>query len=170
MGVSVLTEWRPIEGFEGCYEVNAKGDVRSRKTGHYRLLKPKLNRKTGYRFVILYNGETTATKTLHRLVAEAFLPNPDGLQYVNHINEDKADNRVENLEWCTPHYNNEYSKAKRFKPVSLYTVDGEKLATFVSAKAASEVLGVSKTLVSEAANGNRHTCSGFIVKYETEVE
>lgn len=168
MGVSRI-EWRSVKGFEDCYEVNAHGQVRSRKTGHYRLLKPKLNSKTGYLFVILYDKEASRTVTLHRLVAEAFLPNPDGLQYVNHINEDKTDNRVENLEWCTPSYNTEYSKGKRLKPVALYTVDGEKLATFVSEKAASEILGVSKALVSSALHGVHHTCAGFIIEYEKEV-
>lgn len=170
MGVAVLEEWRPVRGFENCYEVNRKGEVRSRKTGHCRILKPRLNSKTGYSFVNLYNGGASETKTLHRIVAEAFIPNPDGLQYVNHINEDKTDNRVENLEWCNQQYNVNYSKAKRFKPVALYTVDGEKIATFVSEKAAAEVLGVGKSCVFQALSGLQHTCAGFVVEYETEVD
>ena len=157
--------WLPVKGFEDSYAVNEFGEIMCRKTGHYRLLKPKLNKKTGYLFVNLYDSEKSQTKTIHRIVAEAFIPNPDELPYVNHIDEDKQNNNVENLEWCTPRYNNEFSKHKRYKLIEAYTIDGEHVATFTSCKAAAEFLGVGKSMVTQTAKGKRHTCCGYILKY-----
>lgn len=165
MGASAL-KWGPIEGYEGLYEVSDKGDVRSRKTGHYRLMKPKFNRTTGYMYIILSDGTKPKTFPIHRLVAKAFVPNPQKLPVVNHMDEDKTNNSAENLEWCTFGYNNEYSKHKRFKRVSVFLPEGQKVATFESVTFASEFLGVSKSAVVNALKGNRSSCAGFIVEYE----
>lgn len=158
--------WRPIAGYEGLYEVSDDGQVRSRKTGHCRAIKPKANKYTGYLAVNLRKNGSCITRTVHRLVAEAFLPNPDGLQYVNHIDEDKTNNRVENLEWCTPSYNNHFSSYKRRKRVVVYSVEGDLLATFESESIAASLLGVSKSTVSQALTGAHQTCSGLVFKFE----
>ena len=154
------TQWREISGYNGDYEVSNQGVIRSRKTGHYRPLKNKHNRFTGYEYVIL-SGKT---HSVHRLVATAFLPNPDRLPYVNHKNEDKTDNRVENLEWCSESYNNEYSKHKKYKPVDLFTPEGEKLCTFTSERAAADLLGVTKSAITAALTVPNRTCKGFVLK------
>lgn len=160
-------EWRPVpfDGFGESYEVSNFGEVRSRKTGHYRLLRPKYNKRTGYTYVNLFLNGEGLTRSIHRLVALAFIPNPYGYSEVNHIDEDKTNNCVSNLEWCTSSYNNEYSKHKRQNPVDVFDVDGKKLGTFVSEKAACSVLGVSKASVSQAVKGSRCTSGGFILKY-----
>lgn len=165
-------QWKPvpIAGFEHDYEVNTLGEVRSRKTGHYRKLKPKLNKHTGYKYVNLYNKDESVTRSLHRLVAMAFIPNPENKPEVNHINEEKTDNSVSNLEWVTSHENNEHSKYKRLKPVDVYSVDGEHLATFTSARAMSEMLGISRPNICNALKTDGRTCEGFIVKYAKEVQ
>lgn len=163
-------KWMPVAGFEGDYEVSNDGLVRSRKTGHCRLLKPKYNKTTGYMFVNLYNHNVEVTKTLHRLVAESFIPNPLNLPCVNHIDECKTNNDVENLEWCTTQYNNDYSAYKRRKNIVVYTIEWEKVATFESVDFAASFLGVTKAAVSMAAKGLRHTCAGFFVRLESEVE
>lgn len=160
------TIWKPVKGFEGQYEVNQVGTVRSRKTGHYRQLKTKHNNLTGYDFLTLSGDDGAETKTIHRIVAEAFLPNPDGLPCVNHKNEVKTDNRVENLEWCTIAYNNSYSSYKRRKKIAAFTPDGVKVATFESVDFAAMFLGVCKAAVSQAVNGSRNSCGGFILKFE----
>ena len=156
--------WRQIPGLSGDYEISNRGEVRSRKTGHYRKLKTKLNRKTGYCYVSMSRkGNKPLTRSIHRLVAEAFLQNKEGFSQVNHKIEDKTDNRVENLEWCDASYNNSYSKHKRQKRVVVKTPEGEKLATFESETVAAQFLGVNKPAVS-AAVINGTSCVGFLVE------
>lgn len=88
-------EWRPIAGFEGRYEVSNLGNIRNSMTG--RTLKPKRAGK-GYRCVALGYGNY---RYVHRLVAAAFIPNPNGKPQVNHKDGNKARNDVRNLEWAT---------------------------------------------------------------------
>lgn len=100
-----MEEWKNVIGYEGLYEVSNKGNVRNvRRNTLLRLTKTNY----GYIQVSLYkNGIRTGLK-VHRLVAEAFIPNPDNLPQVNHKDEDKTNNNVTNLEWCTAKYNNNY--------------------------------------------------------------
>lgn len=104
--------WKDIEGYDGIYQVSTAGRVRSitRKVHNY--MKPgrymRQNKKeNGYLYLGLRKPDGTMLKHVyvHRLVAEAFVPNPDGLTQVNHKNFDKTDNRAENLEWVTPQEN-----------------------------------------------------------------
>lgn len=114
----MIEEWRPVIGYEGLYEVSSYGRVRSVdryvKTcyGSYRLHKGKVLspgiRPDGYLVVSLQYKMFR----VHRIVAEAFLPNPDNLPQVNHKDEDKSNNRVDNLEWCDSKYNNNYGTAR----------------------------------------------------------
>lgn len=93
------TIFRPVPGYERLYSVSNKGDVLSHRTG--KLLAPKKN-NSGYLRVTLCRGKDNhRTFGIHRLVAKAFIPNPTNKPTVNHINEVKTDNRVENLEWAT---------------------------------------------------------------------
>ena len=114
--------WRPIEGYEGLYEVSSYGRVKSvdryvkSKSNSYRLIKGKVLSgsitKYGYvRCNIKVNGVLKGY-FVHRLVAEAFIPNPDNLPQVNHKNEVKSDNCVDNLEWCDAKYNLNYGTAR----------------------------------------------------------
>lgn len=109
--------WKPIKGFEGLYEISNLGRVKSLpkytdSKGYPQLrkekfLKPgKTGKKRNYLAVVLNNGKSYK---VHRLVAEAFIPNPNNLPLVNHKDENPANNRVDNLEWCTNKYNSQYS-------------------------------------------------------------
>lgn len=102
--------WKDIEGYEGLYKVSNLGRVKSlnyNHTGKEKILRPKKERN-GYLRVNLYKNGKNKMFTVHRLVAEAFLENPDNLPQINHKNEIKTDNSVNNLEFCTSHYNMTY--------------------------------------------------------------
>ena len=100
-------QWRPIEGYEGLYEVSNLGRVKSLKCGRERILKPQMKKK-GYLQVGLRKEGKYKMFKVHRLVAQAFIPNPEGLPQINHKDENPSNNRVENLEWCDSKYNNNY--------------------------------------------------------------
>lgn len=94
--------WKPIEGYEGLYSVSTLGRIKSyHKDGL--VLKPRL-KANGYLQVVLQNGKPKHV-SIHRLVARAFIPNPEELSYVNHIDGDKTNNNIDNLEWCTASQN-----------------------------------------------------------------
>lgn len=103
-----MEEYREIKGFEGLYEVSNYGNVRSLKRN--KILK-QINIKGGYKRVSLYKYGEQYFKAIHRLVAEAFIPNPDNLPCVNHKDENPSNNNVKNLEWCDYKYNINYGTA-----------------------------------------------------------
>ena len=119
-----IEEWREIKGYEGLYEVSNLGRVRrldgivntdiknvSKRFLKGRILKPSTN-SNGYYRVILSKDSKTKMHFIHRLVAVAFLPNPDNLPCVNHKDENPKNNSVWNLEWCTQKYNMNYGTVR----------------------------------------------------------
>lgn len=118
IGGTYLSEvWKDIKGYEGLYQISNLGRVKSLKRFNTnnantkdRILKPSLDRK-GYLHVVLCKNNKRYNKTLHRLVAEAFIENPENKPQVNHIDEDKTNNRVSNLEWMTNKENRNHGTA-----------------------------------------------------------
>ncbi len=163
-------EWKDIVGYEGLYRVSSLGRVFSVRSG--RCLQPYgSGHKNQYLIVDLcVNGQRKHCR-IHRLVAEAFLPNPDLLPQVNHINEDGSDNRVENLEWCDARYNNNYGSHKEraavghYKPVEQYDLEGNYIRGWISATAAAKELNINQNHISEVCRGKRNTCGGYKWKY-----
>ena len=152
--------FKPIEGYEDLYEVSDEGNVRNKTTG--RILKPSRTNR-GYLCVYLCKDGIREFKSIHRLVAQAFLPNPDNYPQVNHIDENKLNNSVDNLEWCTSQYNIDYSQSK---PVAQFSLDGRLLNTYKSACEAARQTGINRQSISECCLGKRYkTTGGFIWKY-----
>lgn len=109
--------WKDIDGFEGIYQVSTTGRVKHlnyRGRNVDKFLTPQRQRN-GYFTVVLYNGGIYKTVSIHRLVAQAFITNDDPINktQVNHINEDKSDNRAENLNWMTPKENSNWGTHKQ---------------------------------------------------------
>lgn len=104
--MSLITEvWKSVVGYEGLYSVSNFGRIKNSRTNH--ILKPQRLSK-GYQGVTLYKNNKRKTQKVHRVVAIAFIPNPTNLPSINHKDEDKTNNHVDNLEWCDAKYNNTY--------------------------------------------------------------
>lgn len=109
--------WKDIVGYNSVYQISNFGNVKSinyHRSGKEKIIKP-LKRKDGYLKVILYNNGKTKSYFIHRLVAQAFLNNPNNYEYVNHKDENKENNHIDNLEFCSAQYNNTYKKYNRGK-------------------------------------------------------
>lgn len=144
--------WKDIKGYEGLYQISNSGKVKSfRRSSKYgspdeMILKPQLI-NSGYEVVTLYSHTRRSKFQIHRLVAETFIPNPYNFPCVNHKDENKLNNCVDNLEWCTYQYNNNYGTAKirsvekRARPIRQMTLDGYEVATYRSTKIACDLLG-----------------------------
>lgn len=105
--------WKDIPGYEGHYQVSNMGNIRSFKRG-VNLLKPRGSRNGGgYSHLSLYMNGNEKDYNIHRLVAAAFVPNPNAFSEVNHIDENKHNNKASNLEWCSRLYNMNYGDIKR---------------------------------------------------------
>ena len=163
--------WCPIKGFEGLYEVSDQGRVKSIGYGDDRILKPQ-RIKTGYLLVGLRKNREQKWYLVHRLVAQAFIQNPDNLPEVNHRDEDKENNSVQNLEWCDRKYNVNYGTGiqriseKKSKPVLQYTKSGEFVKEWESATDVQRNLNYSNSNISECCTGIRKSAYNFIWRFK----
>ena len=162
--------WKDKKDYEGLYQVSNWGRIKSIKFGKEKIL--KLNKdKDSYLQVTLCKNNIKKVYKVHRLVAEAFLPNSDNLPQVNHKDEDKTNNNVENLEWCDSLYNVRYGTGierrskKRSKPVLQYTLDGEFVREWPSIMECGRN-GYSQGNIWICCQGKRQTHKGFRWSYK----
>lgn len=167
--------WKPVVGYEGLYEVSNIGRVRSinfHKSGKAKVMRPSFN-TWGYLIVDLRKNNKRHSYTVHRLVALAFIPNPDNLPEINHKNEIKYDNTVENLEWCTRKYNINYGTGNerrgRRKSIVQFDNNGNVVRKWESGFAASRYYQIDRHGIYNCLHGKQKTCKGFVWKYEYEV-
>ena len=176
--------WKSIEGYEGLYEVSNLGRVRSldkytlykpslykgkfRTLRKGRILTPKIS-STGYLEVSLCKNLKQLSYRVHRLVAKAFIPNPNNYPVINHINEVKTDNRVENLEWCTTKYNMEVYHQKRML-IYQYDLSGNLIKLWDSITKAAEYYNIDKTGIQHCCKGTLKTYYNFIWSYKELIE
>ncbi len=187
-----MEEWKDIEGYEGLYQVSDWGRVRrldteieaysfnaKRKIKYFRkgrILKLIMD-KDGYLCINLCKSNKIVIQKVHRLVAKAFIPNPNDLPEVNHKDECKSNNFKENLEWCNRSHNMKWNdlslrigeklknKPETSKKVYQYSINGELLAVFASTREA-ERQGYNHGSISNCVNGRVKTYKGCLWKYE----
>lgn len=170
-----MEQWRNVVGYNGKYLVSNEGRVKNAKTG--RVLK-ELITHTGYVKVHLFRVNDEKNIFLHRIVAEAFLPNPQRKPQVNHIDGNKLNNNVENLEWCTNKENVRHSwenglregniqwynsKKKRVVAIS---IDGADVIRFNSIAEAKKHFNTNH--VSDVLNGHREQTKGYRFVFDEE--
>ena len=186
--------WKDVKGFEGRYQVSNLGRVRSLDWhGHKgRILKQKIGKLWGYyRLNLAHADGYIKSVNVHRLVAIAFLPNPDNLPEINHKDENKLNNVVclnpdgsidtehTNLEWCTGLYNLRYGtriermqkliNEPRMRAVSQYDFDGNLLHTYKSLAEASEKTGISIRSICHICKKNgAHSSHGYVFRYSDD--
>ena len=149
--------WRDIVGFEGLYEVSTKGRVRNKKNG--KILGG--GNSGGYKQVDL-KGKAYL---IHRLVALAFIPNPQKLPQVNHIDENKGNNNVDNLEWCSPSENVNHSSYKQSCQVKQLTLDGEFVKVWKSSWQIERETGYRQGNIIQCCKRKRKQAYGFRWEY-----
>lgn len=170
--------WKPIEDYEGLYEVSNFGNVRSldrKVSGRWGITNRKgkilnlVKDKDGYLIVTLCKKGKQKTHKIHRLVANAFLDNPYDYECINHKDENPTNNHFENLEFCTTKYNSNYGtrnerlSIKKGRKVMQYDLKGNFIKEYHSVNYAKKLLGFKH--IYDCCNGKLKTCGGYIWRY-----
>lgn len=178
-------KWKDIQGYEGLYQVSNFGRVKSLE--RYKknnlgskslisktILKQSISNK-GYCRIHLCKDAHKKAFSVHRLVADAFVPNPNNLTYVNHKDENKKNNRADNLEWCDCKYNINYgTHNKRISltkgcAVQAFDKNGQLVMEFHSMCEAERQTGISQQNISNCISGKRKTAGGYVWKKAIDV-
>lgn len=163
--------WKDIEGYEGLYQVSSFGRVHSL---YKNIILKGVKATGGYTIVNLSKNGSTSTKTIHRLVAQVFIPNPENKPEVNHIDEDKSNNRVDNLEWMTAKENvNHGTRNKRLSrtksiPILAINLKTGESKQFYGINECARQLGLNPSNITSVLKGNRKQTGGYKFKYLNE--
>ena len=163
--------WKDIKEYEGLYQVSNLGRVKRITTG--RVLKP-LKHANGYLMVKLSKNSIVYTKTVHRLVAEAFIPNPEHKSEINHIDENKTNNNVSNLEWMTRKENiNHGTRTERMSKTQSIPIIATNIKTgeskeFYGGRECARQLGLTHGNITSVLKGRYKQTGGYIFKYKEE--
>ena len=186
--------WKDIPRYEGLYQASNLGRIRScartiiRKNKIKQQFKGKIlspeDNGNGYLRLILYKNKKKNSEYVHRLIASAFIENYYNCEQINHIDGNKQNNNINNLEWCTKSYNIKEAyrlglktapktmlgiksyKNHLSKPVNQYDLQGNFIKRYDSFSAAARATGLNRTHIGECCNGKNRTYGGFIWKYD----
>lgn len=175
-----MIEWKDIKGYEGIYQISNNGIVKSLKRNvtysngkvvHYKekIVKPAIH--NCYYAVTLHKNGLKRTVKVHRLVAEHFISNPLNLPCINHKDENKLNNNVDNLEWCTVKYNSNYNNAQErkakscWKPIYQLDLNGNVIKLWDSPTEVEKELGILKSSISNQIAGRIKTAGGYLWRY-----
>lgn len=167
--IIIMEIWKDVNGYEGLYKVSNIGNILSLKFNRGK--KEKLLAKTlnqwGYYFVCLTKNEKKDTSSIHRLVAEAFIPNPENKNTINHKDGNKINNHVSNLEWCTISENLKHSfktgqRDHLLVGCTQLSKDGFLINDYKSVKQAEKETGVYSSNICRCLKGKTKSAGGFI--------
>lgn len=160
----MIEKFKPVQGYAGIYEISNLGRVKSlsriieRKDGNTRVTEDRIIlpflTKCGYHQIVLCKDGVRKKHYIHRLVANAFIENPNKLPIINHKDENKLNNRVENLEWCSAYYNLRYGKMQA-KLVKIDVIDskGDIVEVVEGIRECERKYNISKYLIKQSSNG-----------------
>jgi hypothetical protein len=163
--------WRDIENYGGLYKVSNYGEIKSLKRGKEKILKPSIS-TSGYLQVVLCDNAKTKSYFVHKLVASAFIENKGNYKEINHKDENKLNNSVDNLEWCNREYNMAYGSARlrqgisRGNPVKQLAMDNIVIARYSSANIASILTNIDPSSIIKCCQGKRKYAGGYAWQYD----
>lgn len=175
-------EWRDVENYEGKYQISNLGRLRSFARSVEPLIFAPHYDKDGYIMYGLRRNGKIYTKKAHRLVASAFIPNKDNLPQINHIDEDKTNNRVSNLEWCSHLYNNRYGTKRQrisfyamyrghtLRKIRQYTKDGLLVKEHISSRMAERETDIKHQNIIETCRGGQTQSGGYLWCYADDIQ
>lgn len=163
-----MEEWRDVVGYEGIYAVSSDGRIKNVVTD--RILSPQSN-GVGYLKVELWKYHKGKKYYIHRLVAEAFIPNPHGKEEVNHIDSNPNNNAISNLEWVSSSENTKHAVYKgklsawgnKAKPIEAREIDTGRIIRFATISEAERAIGSKH--ITNVLKGKRHQCKGYEFRY-----
>lgn len=172
--------WKDIKGYENLYQISNLGRIKSfprigTRTMKIRILKQTIT-KNGYYCVVLYKNRKPKTKSVHRLVAETFIPNPNNYNIVNHKDENSLNNNVNNLEWCTQKYNINYGTGNKRRSdtekikVNQYDLNGNFIKEWQGIIDVSKKLKISDGNIVACCKGKRKTAGGYKWEYKEDLK
>jgi len=180
LDVNSLEIWKDIPNYEGIYQVSNFGNVRALVFRNHKCIKPKIHilkkqiDKYGRERIMLHKNSKQKLYQVHRLVAQAFISNPNNFPEVNHKDENPLNNNVDNLEFCTRSYNAHYGTGivrmgiEHRKPIVQLDKDFKIIKTWSCGKEIANYYGVTPAAISNCCKGKSKTCCGYIWRFINE--